>query len=129
MAKTKTTCRVESCSFHHPDDLCAAGQILVDFYGQSAVCDTFYPRNANSQGIQSSTMEGIILGADGLGVTMAATSPINESFAGKLEPVVTCSADDCRYWEQELCQARSITITGDMAAISGETRCKTYDPR
>ena len=135
VAKTKTTCKVESCAYHHPDDLCAAGEIQVENYSRSAVCDTFYPRDVNSQfvsgkDVQAGTdMRDSVMADDSLGLNMADASHIYESHASNLTPLVTCNADDCRYWEHEVCKAKSITIDGQMAAISGETRCKTFDPR
>lgn len=134
MAKTKTICRVESCAYHHPDDLCAAGEIQVENYSRSAICDTFYPRDVNKEfggkDIQSATVtRNSLLAEDDLGVNMAEASHVYESHASNLAPLVTCSAVDCKYWENEVCKARAITIDGETAAFSEETRCHTYDPR
>jgi len=134
VAKTKTICRVGSCAYHHPDDFCAAGEIQVENFSRAAICETFYPRDVNKQfgdkDIQPKTvMRESILAEDDLGINMADASHIYESHAGNLTPLVTCSAVECRHWENEVCKARSIIIDGEMAAISEETRCKTYDPR
>lgn len=134
MDKTSTTCKVKSCAFHHPNDLCAAGEIQVENSSRVAVCDTFYPRDVNKQfvsnkDVQAGTdMRDSVMADDNLGINAADSSHIYESGASNLTPLVACNADDCKYWENDVCKAEEITIDGPTAAISGDTRCKTYDP-
>jgi hypothetical protein len=134
--KTSTMCKVKSCSFHHPDDLCAAGEIQVELSSNMAFCDTFYPRDVNKQPasghqhVQSGTnMRYSVMADDSLGINAADSSHIYESDASNLTPLVACNAEDCRYWEHDVCKAEEITIDGPTADVSGETRCETYDPR
>lgn len=134
MRKTSTICKVESCAFHHPDDLCAAGEIQVENNSQVAVCDTFYPRDVNKhpvsgRNVQTGTdLRDSVLADDNLGVNIADSSHIHESRASNLTPLVVCNAEDCKHWEHDVCKAEGITIDGPGAAVSGDTRCKTYDP-
>jgi len=133
--KTSTTCKVKSCAFHHPDDLCAAGEIQVENNSNFAVCDTFYPRDVNKQSVsgrnvQAGTdMRDSVMADDNLGINAADSSHIYESSASNLTPLVVCNVDDCKYWQHDICKADEITIDGAEAAISGDTRCKTYDPK
>lgn|GEM_PF-1420589 len=134
MDKTYTTCKVKSCAFHHPDDLCAAGEIQVANSSNNAVCDTFYPRDVNKQPVSGKNAQAGMdlrdshMADDCLGINAADSSHIYESFASNLTPLVTCNAEDCRYWEHSVCKAEEILIDGPNASISDETRCKTYDP-
>ena len=134
MEKTVTTCKVKSCAFHHPDDLCTAGEIQVENNSNTAVCDTFYPRDVNQQpvsgnNVQTATkLSSSVMADDNLGINVASSSHIYESHASNLTPLVTCTADDCKYWKNDVCRAQEITIDGPSAAISGDTRCQTYYP-
>ncbi|MGE5455214.1 MAG: DUF1540 domain-containing protein, partial [Methylocystaceae bacterium] len=49
MTTTKTTCQVDTCAFHHPANKCAAGEIMVALDSENAFCDTFVPRDENTQ--------------------------------------------------------------------------------
>lgn len=135
MEKTSTTCKVKSCAFHHPDDLCAAGEIQVENNSDFAVCDTFYPRDVNKQSVSGRDVQAgtdlrdSVMADDNLGINAADSSHIYESSASNLTPLVVCNADDCKYWQHDVCKAEEITIDGAQAAISGDTRCKTYDPK
>lgn len=131
MNKTDTICKVKNCTFHHPDDFCGANEIQVDTGSYSAVCETFYPRDESKQ---------IVSGQDvsaGLSDSAYNTRGINtdlfghssESFANNDTPLVACNMDDCKFWEDEVCRARTIIIEGPSAAVSDDTRCKTYEPK
>ncbi|HPF20554.1 MAG TPA: DUF1540 domain-containing protein [Syntrophomonas sp.] len=134
MEKTMTTCKVKSCTFHHPDDLCAAGEIQVENNRNSAICDTFYPRDVNKQSVHKSSAQAGIdlrdstLADDNLGINIADSSHLYESSASNLTPLVTCNADDCKYWEHDICKAQEITIDGPTAELSADTRCQMYTP-
>ncbi|NLT20709.1 MAG: DUF1540 domain-containing protein [Syntrophomonadaceae bacterium] len=134
MEKTLTTCTVQSCAFHHPDNMCAAGEIQVENNSNVAVCDTFYPRDVNKQSVSGNNvqagtdMRDSVMADDNLGINAADSSHIYESHASNLTPLVTCNADDCKYWKHDVCKAQEITIDGPTAAISGDTRCQTYAP-
>lgn len=134
MDKTITTCKVKSCAFHHPDDLCAAGEIQVENSSRAAVCDTFYPRDVNKQFVNNKDVQAgtdlrdTVMADDNLGINAADSSHIHESSASNLKPLVTCNAEDCKYWEHDVCKAEEIIIDGPTAAISDDTRCKTYHP-
>lgn len=39
---------------------------------------------------------------------------------------VSCDADTCTYWDNQLCVADHIDISGITASTSGETVCATY---
>ena len=100
-----------------------------------AVCDTFYPRDVNKQSVSGNNvqagtdMRDSVMADDNLGINAADSSHIYESSASNLTPLVVCNVDDCKYWQHDVCKAEDITIDGAEAAISGDTRCKTYNPK
>lgn len=134
MSTTITTCKVKNCAFHHPDDLCAADEIKVESSSHAVVCDTFYPRDTNGPTVSAkdipagAELHDLIMADYDLGVNGAGCSDIDQSGAGRLTPLVACGAYDCQYWEYDICKAEKITIDGPAAAVSGDTRCQTYDP-
>lgn len=136
MATTNTMCQVKTCAFHHPDDRCAAGQIMVQPSQSIAFCDTFSPRDVNKQPASGSSSPEMglkirpgAMGDDTLNINLASTSHLHEGDSTNLTPHVGCSATKCRYNEHSICFADKIQISGSSADTSPNTRCDTYSPQ
>lgn len=137
MTTTNTTCKVTTCSFHHPEDRCAAGEIMVALNSGNAFCDTFVARDDDTQptSTNSTITEGtaVRVGAhideEQLGVNLGNVGHLYEGYASNLTPVVACNATDCQYNKHEVCYASGIIIDGEDADTSQSTECGTYSPQ
>jgi hypothetical protein len=134
VATTDTNCTVTTCSFHHPDNKCAAGQIMVNKNKQEAICDTFVARDSDTKPVGRTSQEAAIeirsarMADDARSVNLGNVGHLYEGDAVDLQPLVACNAAECRYNEHGVCFADSMTIDGSDAAMSRDTRCSTYQP-
>lgn len=134
MAIVDTVCNVSTCQWHHSSNRCTAGEIEVQMYGDHACCNTFITRDENTQPVGGNASEVThmrqgILADDSRGVNIGEASHIHEEYASNLSPMVTCSAQNCKYNEQGICYADSIVIDGATASTSPHTNCNMYVPR
>lgn len=53
----------------------------------------------------------------------------NEYETKNLALSVECEAVHCRFNESQKCKANHITISGNGAAVAGETRCSSFEPK
>lgn len=134
MTTTQTTCQVDTCAFHHPEEKCAAGEIQVVLKGNQVFCDTFIPRDQDKQPVSgsgapigSNVRQGA-MAEDNLNVNAAMSSHIWEAHASNLTPLVACDARDCQYNKHRVCFVGDLVIDGPSASISSQTVCDRYSP-
>lgn len=131
MATTDTICKVSSCAFHHPQDRCAAGEIKVIEASSDAICDTFVARDNNTQPVGQVKQAAIepragVMADDNLNINLGNVGHLYEGDSTNLQPMVSCSAEDCTHNRHEVCFAPNITIDGETAGTSIDTRCRMY---
>ncbi|MDD2586288.1 MAG: DUF1540 domain-containing protein [Syntrophomonadaceae bacterium] len=134
MATTDLACKVKSCSFHHPDDRCAAGEIQVILNSQDAICDTFVGRDTDTKPAGNAKQEVPLeirsarMADDARSVNLGNVGHLYEGDATNLEPLVSCNAENCTHNKHGVCFADQVTIDGDAAFVSGDTVCRMYSP-
>ncbi|MGR6836934.1 DUF1540 domain-containing protein [Syntrophomonas erecta] len=134
MATTDTTCKVTTCSFHHPQDKCAAGEILVIHGGNKAICQTFVARDSDTKPVGKVTQTTPIevrIGInadDARAVNLGNVGHLYEGDAIDLQPLVSCDVQNCKYNRHKVCFADSMVINGLESFTSGDTNCDMYNP-
>lgn len=134
MATTNTMCKVKTCSFHHPQDKCAAGEIQVIRKNQEAICDTFVARDNNTQPAGQATQQVPLeirsgrMADDARSVNLGNVGHLYEGDSTHLTPMVSCNLEDCVNNKHGVCFAQEITIDGASAFVSNDTKCSMYSP-
>lgn len=112
-------CNATNC-VHNMDELCSAREIEVQggdtMGGKFTFCGTFTDRSIQNY---AGAMTNVNI-SEGLKQLVS---------DDKMDPVVTCNAQNCIYNNEHYCYAENVQITNEIAATETQTECQTFYPK